>query len=411
MCSTRNCKPPELVISGIGVTSAVGQGKAAFTEALMEGRHAFGIMRRPGRQKGTSFLGAEIASFNYPATLSKKVLRMASHSGQAALVTLDEAWREAKLDQVDPLRIGLVIGGSNLQQREMVQNWERYAERPEFIRPSYGLSFMDSDLCGLCTEGFGIQGMALTVGGASASGQVAIIQAAQAVTSGQVDVCIALGALMDLSYLECQALRSLGAMGSDRYADQPALACRPFDRNHDGFIYGECCGAVVVERAASARERSLDPYAHLAGWGIKMDQNRNPDPSYQGEVHVIRQALERAGVAPSEVDYVNPHGTGSLIGDETELRAIRDCGLSHVWLNTTKSIVGHGLTAAGTVEAVATALQMRQERLHGSRNLEEPIDPTLKWVAGEPVSHRSGCALSLSMGFGGMNTAICLRRL
>lgn len=410
MSSIENCRRPELVISGIGVTSAVGQGKQAFAEALLRGRHAFGIMQRPGRQKDTAFLGAEIPQLRFPETLSKRVLKSASHSAQAAMVTLDEAWQEAKLDQVEPVRIGLVVGGSNLQQRELVQNWERYAAQPEFVRPSYGLSFMDTDLCGLCTEQFGIQGLAATVGGASASGQLAVIQAAQAVICGQVDVCIAVGALMDLSYLECQALRSLGAMGSDRFADDPALACRPFDRNHDGFIYGECCGALVLERAASARDRSVAPYATLCGWGMKLDRNRNPDPSCEGEADAIRQALERAEASPSEVDYVNPHGTGSPIGDRTELMALRASGLSHAYLNSTKSIVGHGLSAAGAVELVATALQMRQKRLHGSRNLEEPIDPALNFAV-EPVSHQIRLALSLSMGFGGINTAVCLRSL
>src|SRR5262249_60359382 len=110
-------------------------------------------------------------------------------------------------------------------------------ERPAFRPPTYALSFMDSDLCGFCTAQFGIRSLAYTVGGASASGQLAIIQAAQAALAGQVDVCVALGALMDLSYWECQSLRALGAMVSDRYAEEPALPCPPFPPDHHRFIF------------------------------------------------------------------------------------------------------------------------------------------------------------------------------
>lgn len=409
MCSIKNYSHREPVITGLGITTAFGQGKSAFAEALMQGRHAFGVMQRPGRQNGTLFLGAEIPGLSLPEQLLPGLLRTASLSGQAALVTLYEAWEEAKLDTADPQRIGLVIGGSNLQQREMVQTHQNYADKIHFLRPTYGVKFMDTDLCGLCTEQFGIQGFAYTVGGASASGQVAIIQAVQAVQSGLVDVCIAMGALADLSCWECQGFKALGAMGSDRYAGQPAMACRPFDENRDGFIYGESCGVVVIEGVHSAGERGLEPYARVSGWAMGTDGNRNPNPSYDGEVRVINQALERAGLSPGGIDYVNPHGTGSVVGDETEIRAICDSGLSQAYINATKSITGHGLSAAGTVEVIATLIQMKESRLHPTRNLEQPINDSCNWVRGQTVSHTVKNALSLSMGFGGVNTAICLQ--
>jgi malonyl-ACP decarboxylase len=411
MYSIKNHRQSELLITGIGITSAIGQGKTAFTSALMRGQHAFGVMQRPGRQKGTSFLGAEISSLSYTERLSKRLLRTASLSAQLALTTLCEAWEEAKLDEVDPSRVGLVIGGSNLQQRELILTFDKYADQPHFLRPTYGLSFMDSDLCGLCTEQFGIKGIAYTIGGASASGQAAIIQAVQALQTGQVDICIAMGALMDLSYLECQALRSLGAMGSDRYADKPAAACRPFDKHRDGFIFGECCGVVVIERADSAMKRHVKPYGIISGWAMGMDGNRNPNPSYEGEVRVIKKALEQAKLLPAEIDYINPHGTGSVIGDETELKAICDCQLSHAYINATKSINGHGLSAAGTVEVIATLLQMSELRLHPTRNLDDPIDTSFNWVQGQSVPHTIKNALKLSMGFGGINTALCIQRI
>jgi len=269
---------------------------------------------------------------------------------------------------------------------------------------------MDSDLCGFCTAQFEIRGLAYTVGGASASGQLAIVQAAQAVLTNQVDVCIALGALMDVSHWECRGLRALGAMGSDRYGNEPALSCRPFDRDHDGFIFGESCGAVVIESLESSQRRNLEPYAALHGWGIAMDGNRNPDPSLEGETQAIQDALGAAGWPSARIDYVNPHGTGSIVGDETELKALHACGLTDAHLNATKSLIGHGLSAAGTVEVIATLLQMRAGQLHPTRNLENPIDPTFNWVRDKPIDHSIENALTLSMGFGGINTALCWKR-
>jgi malonyl-ACP decarboxylase len=401
----------ELIITGLGVISAIGQGKAEFASALMEGRHAFDVMRRPGRQKETSFLGAEIASLIFPENLSQRALRTASLSAQVALVTLHEAWREANLDDVDPTRIGLIVGGSNFQQRELVYTQEAYADRLEFLRPTYGLTFMDTDLCGLCTEQFGIRGFAYTVGGASASGHMAIIQALEAVEAGRADVCIAIGALMDISYLECQGLRALGAMGSDRYASEPARASRPFDKDRDGFIFGECCAAVVIEKANVAGRGHVKPYAAISGWAVVMDGNRGPEPSYEGEARVINDALRNANLTSAEVDYVNPHGTGSVIGDETELKAIASCRLSHAYINATKSVIGHGLSAAGAVEIVVTLLQMKASRLHPTRNLEHPVEPGFNWVTQRSVAHAMKNALNLSFGFGGINTAVCLRKL
>ena len=413
-------KPADVLITGLGVTSAVGQGKADFISALLQGRDAFGVMRRSGRQRpalpmgdkaepDTAFLGAEISSLAIPEVFPRRVLRTTSFSGKVALATLYEAWHEAGLDEIDPERIGLVIGGSNFQQRELLNSYETYRQRPAFLRPIYGMSFLDSDLCGLCTESFGIRGFAYTLGGASASGQLAVVQAAQAVQVGLVDACIAMGALMDLSYWECQGLRSLGAMGSDRYAQQPELACRPFDQHRDGFIYGEACGAVVIESTRAVQRTGITPYARLAGWAVGTDANRNPNPSVEGEVRVMEKALRQAELSPNDIDYINPHGTGSVIGDEIELQAIRQSKMAGAYINTTKSIIGHGLSAAGAVELVATALQMREEALHASRNLQKPLSDSYNWVRHQAVSHSIKHALNLSMGFGGINSAVCLQ--
>jgi malonyl-ACP decarboxylase len=406
----------KLVVSGIGVTSAIGQGKTEFMNGLLTGRNCFGRMQRPGRTATTAageiaFIGAEIDALVLPARFSARTLRNASLSAQMAAATLDEAWHDARLDAVDGERIGMIVGGSNVQQRELLQLQNAYCDRVAYLRPSYALTFLDSDVCGLCSELFGIRGMSATLGAASASGQMAVIQAALAVMSGQVDVCVAVGALMDVSFWECQAFRSAGAMVSDAFAEDPAAACRPFDKRREGFVYGESCAALIVEYADTAAERGIAGYSEIAGWGVVNDAVRGTDPSCDGEVRAIQRALEQARISAAEIDYVNPHGSGSIVGDETEIRAIRASGLAHARINATKAFTGHGLSAAGAVELVATLLQMRSSQLHPTRNLDEPIDPDLNWVGSSPVPHVMRHGLSLSMGFGGINTAVCLRTL
>ena len=424
---------PDAVVTGLGVVSAIGQGKQEFARSLFDGRSAFGTLRRPGRQLPAAqhgnghanghghepgndhepgngaphdntavFLGAEIADLRLPVSLPRKGLRTASLSSRAALAALHEAWHEARLDDVRPERIGLIVGGSNFQQRELLRAQEEQTQQPWYIRPGYGHAFMDTDLCGLCTEMFNIRGFAYTLGAASASGQVAILQAVEAVRSEQADVCIAIGALTDLSYWELQALTSMGAMGS---------ACRPFDAEREGFVYGEACGAVVIERADRIQRPGVERYARCLGGAMIMDGNRHPNPSLIGECSAISHALRRAGLLPQQIDYVNPHGSGSRIGDETELQALRTCDLQHAWINTTKSITGHGLAAAGAVEVVATLLQMRAGRLHPSRNLDRPMEPCWCFVRDTAQSCDVQHALTISIGFGGVNSALCWQRL
>ena len=407
-----------IFISGVGVSSAIGQGKDAFFSALINGETSFAYMKREGRQLPTTdsentqapFIGAEIATLNLPEVLTPALQRTASLSAQLALTNLAEAWSEAELDGVDPTRVGLIVGGSNVQQREQTLQRDRLGEKVQFLRPSYAMSFMDTDICGICTELFPIRGMASTCGGASASGQLAVIQAVNSIKSGLLDVCIVIGAMMDISYWECQGFRSMGAMGSDQFAREPSLASRPFDKMHDGFIFGEASAAVVIESENSLRSRQGNALARILGTGIYVDGNRNPNPSMEGEATAIRMALAEAAIGPDQIHYINPHGTGSVIGDETELQAFKECGLKRAVINTTKSIIGHGLSAAGTVELVATVLQIKEQLFHPSNNLENPILNYGNWILKQAESHTVENAINMSMGFGGMNTAVCLQR-
>ncbi len=399
-------------ITGMGIVTSIGQEVATFKEALLSGETQFAYLKQPGRESIKPFIGAEIPDIDAKTLFPEYsgLLRTATKSAQVAIVAVAEAWQDAKLtlSKVNPERIGLVVGGSNLQQRYQQQIWQRYHSRQEFIRPTYGLTFWDTDILGLISQCFQIQGEGYSVGGASASGAVAIIHAARQILMGSSDICIALGALSDLSGAEFQALMNLGAMGSERFADRPDLACRPFDQDHDGFIYGEGCGVVILERTDRAQQRGARSHGQLKGWGLALDGNRSPEPSQKGEERAINTALAMADLQPESIDYVNTHGTGSPLGDKTEVAALKSVGLHHSLINSTKSLTGHCLTGAGVVEGIATILQMKFGFCHPTKNLVNPIDTSLNWVKETSVQLEIKYAISNSFGFGGINTALLI---
>ncbi|MDE9482426.1 hypothetical protein KKJ06_12885 [Xenorhabdus bovienii] len=392
------------LITATGICSAIGCGNEAFRYALHNGATNFRIMQRPGRQYDNQFIGAEITE---PFPASPSTVRNPSLTINAALTSLHEAWQHARLDRSDPERIGIIIGGSNLQQREHQLVRELYQHKASWLTPRYAMNFMDTDISACLSEEFGIRGFAYSVGGASASGNLALILAAQAIQRQQVDIAICVGALSDLSWWELQALSNVGAMGSARFAANPSGACRPFDALSDGFIFGEACGVLVIEAAHHAMRRQQAALAAITGWAFSSEANRGPEASVDGEARVMMAALGQAGWTAQDIDYVNPHGSGSPSGDRTELAALQRCQLNHARINATKSLTGHTLSAAGSVEAIATLIQMQHGFLHGCQNLDAPLNPDFNWVKTTEFQSIQR-ALNLSYGFGGMNTALCL---
>lgn len=403
--------PTQINVTGMGIITAIAQNLPDFKESLWAQKTAFGYLKRPGREGAEPFLGAELPDLDIQSAFPeyRGLLRTASWSSQVATLATSQAWEDAQLETaiasgaINPQRIALVVGGSNFQQRSQQQLWQKYQSKPQFMRPTYGLTVWDTDMVGILSQCFQIRGEGYTVGAASASGALAIIHAARQILTGEADVSIAVGALFDCSAWECQGLRNLGAMGSDRFKDRPDLACRPFDRDHDGFIYGEGCGVLVLERADL---REVDIHGTLLGWGLALDGNRSPEPSQAGEEQAMQTALKMSNLQPEQIDYVNTHGTSSPLGDRTEAAALKGVGLSHCLVNSTKSLTGHCLTGAGVVEAIATLLQLKAQRCHGTDNLIHPIDPDLRWVTEASIPAKIEYAISNSFAFGGMNAAI-----
>ena len=392
-------RPADPVVTGIGVATGFGHGKAALLDGMLSGRDIFVELARPGRRARPgrpAFIGIELPD---PAPLlPPRTLRITDIGGQVAVSVLREAWDEAGLADVEPERIGLIVGGSNLHGRAALAAHAAYAAGRRVLSPHTAYTMFDSDICGLCSSVFAIRGFAHTVGGASASGGLAVLEAVAAVQSGRVDACIALGALQDVSAVELGAFQALGVLAEP---DQtPGDACRPFDRRRRGFVFGEACAAVVIARNGNG-------YGRITGAQC-VSGHRGPEPSPDGERRSITMALNAAGVAATEIDYVNAHATGTPQGDDAEAAAIMDSGLASAWVNASKSLLGHGLAAAGAVELAATLLQMRAGRLHATRNLTDPIDGP-RFVRDQSIPCRVRNALSLSFGFGGIETAIVVQ--
>jgi 3-oxoacyl-(acyl-carrier-protein) synthase len=211
-----------------------------------------------------------------------------------------------------------------------------------------------------------------------------------------------------------QSLALLGALSIDSFNDEPWRASRPFDKRREGFVPGAGGGAVILETLAGARRRGAPILAEILGAGSSCDGSNLTKPNVDGQVYAMRAALEDAGVAPEQVNYINAHATSTPIGDVVEVQAIKQVLGKHAYkipVNATKSMTGHALTGAGLVELVATIVQMQNKVLHPTINLEEP-DPEcdLDFVPNQAREYRLDIALSNGFGFGGLNTCLVIGR-
>jgi len=332
------------------------------------------------------------------------------------VVTVLEAFIKANLYQipVSGERVSIIITGNNLTDLLQQSFYDKAKVNPEYLPPSLALQFMDTYHVGVISEVFGIHGEGFTVGGASASGNVGIIKGKQLIDLGIADVCIVIGAMADLTDMELQAFYNIGALGGKYYKFSPEQACRPFDIRHEGFIYGQGCGCLVLENEMSVKKRNIVPLAELRGGVMQLDGNHSSNPNVEREIQTMQRAMMETSVEPQEINYINAHGTSSPLGDETELQAIEavfEENIKNIWVNSTKGIIGHCLYSAGVLEAIASVIQMRAGFVHPNINLDNPINESLKLVGKSMVPANIKMALSNSFGFGGINTSILINKI
>ncbi|MEU3039548.1 MULTISPECIES: beta-ketoacyl synthase N-terminal-like domain-containing protein [Streptomyces] len=412
-----------VVITGTGVRTSVAEDTESFRTALREGRCGTARCSRTG--PGEPAAGAELAAFDLAAALERRsglssglrhsALRAARRAPlgiQVAVVTALEAWESAGLGRDGPPadRIGLVVAGSNLTGSYTESLYPKLRAGRSYVPGRAALHLLDTDHVGVLSQVLNITGEGCTVGGASASGNVGIITGSRLLALRAVDVCLVVGALSELSTLERQALFNLGVIAGGGDGENPAV-CAPFDEDGGGTVPGQGCGALVLETRESARRRQVPVLAEIAGYGLALDGNALADPDENGEFRVMSAALRMAGLSPEDIDYVNAHGTGTVLGDRTEAAALRrlfGARPDGPWINATKALTGHCLHAAGVVEAVATVVQMTGGFVHANVHLRRPVDAALRFAGRRAEPAHLAHALSNSFGFGGVGTSVLL---
>lgn len=403
-----------VLITGAAVLTPLAEDIDGFRQALLAGRSAvtrgadgFAGAWLDGFDLGT-WSARHLAAEPVEAARLRKTAGRAARPAQSAGCVAMASLRGAGL-AVDG-RVGLLVAGANLALAHQANAVLGHARRPGGLRASYALTHLDVDVTGVVSELTGIRREGWAVGVGSASGTVAVIQAARMLAAGWLDQCLVVAPLAELSATELEAFRRTGALAEPNPGESYQALCRPFDTHRRGFVYGQAAAAVVLERAGPAAARGAQPLAEVAGYGQVLDARRGTGPDSAGQVAAIRAALSTAGVCPGEVDYVNAHGTGSVLGDETEARSLGTVFAGHRPLvNSTKALVGHCLSGAGVVELVATVLQMRAGVCHPNPNLDTPLVGDLALVGRHAVEHSIRAALTTSFSFGGVSAALLLR--
>ncbi len=405
-----------VVITGVGAVTPVGNDAASMWESLVSGRSGVDTIRRFDPSGFPVDIAAEVKDFDPALRMSSKEVRRTSadvHYGVAAAM---EAAQDAGLVVDQPNRVGAVIGSVmggiayTLRQQAILEErgWERVS--PHWL-PN---TLVDTTTSHVATM-LGARGLNYATESACATGTHALGEAAAAIARDQADVILAgatESAMVPIILAGFCAMRALVDRGDDA-----ARASRPFDLTRAGFVMAEGAGVVVLEELERARRRGARIYCEVVGYGASNDAYHvaTPHPESIGVIEMMRDALARTGMDPTEVDYINAHGTSTPYNDAAETQAIKVVFGEHAYrlaVSSNKSMFGHMFGAAGAVEAVATALTIHHGVIPPTINLHTP-DPAcdLDYVPNEARTADVRVGLSNSMGLGGHNACLILRRL
>ena len=401
-----------VAITGMGVVSALGIGLEAFDSALRTGNS--GICQKVSDDDVDVWaplpdcnVVSQCEKLGVDEATIKRLTRVSHRSSKGlkcSLVAATEAWKQAGLEYLDGEQVGLIIAGNNLTNNETVDTYQRLLQG-KHVRPSYAVQFLDTNYVGVISEALSLYGEGYSIGGASASGGVAIAQGRRAILSGDVSAVLIVGVPMLLSRAELSAFYSAGALYQGGVTDDPSLASCPFDQGAAGFVYGQAAAALVLEPYERAGERAL---AILKSATMALDANHSTNPRIETEKKVMQAAMKQASLKPCDIDLVSTHGTSSALGDKVEASALSgvfDQVGARPWINATKSLTGHCLSSAGIIEAVAAVLQLRGCYMHPNPTLYRPINSSLSWVGNRAQQCQFQAVMSNSFGFGGINSS------
>ncbi|MFM8602871.1 MAG: beta-ketoacyl-ACP synthase II [Gemmatimonadota bacterium] len=408
-----------VVLTGAGCLTSVGNDVASTWAALLEGRSGGGPITRFGASGFKVRFAHEVKGFDIGAFMDRKEAKRADRYTQYAMAAAVQAMRDAGLGEgtgYDPDRLGVIIGsGIGGIETFEAQHTVLMQDGPGRISPFFVPMFIGDIAAGVVSMRFQAKGPNYATQSACASSAHAIGDAFRLIAYGDADLMIAGGAEAAVSPMAIGGFANMQALSTRN--ESPETASRPFDQTRDGFVLGEGAGVVILEELEHARARGAQIYCEVVGYGATGDAYHltGQPEDHAGLQRAMRRALEDAGLAPSDVQYVNAHGTSTPLNDSNEIRAIKAVFGPHATglnVSSTKSSTGHMLGAAGAVESIFSALAIRHGIIPPTINLQTP-DPEcdLDCTANTPVRREVHAVLSNSSGFGGHNASIALRRL
>ena len=405
----------KVVITGIGVVTPVGKDRASYWDALKNGRSGIDRITAFDATDYDCKIAGEVKDFNAAGFFNNpKDVRRTDRYTQLAMAAAKLAVADSgiDLDKVDRHRFGVVIGSGigGLKTLED-QHTVLMNKGPGRISP-FMIPMMISNMAsGLTSMELGLSGPNFSTVSACATACHALGEAWRMIQHGEADIFLAGGAEATIVPLGIGGFSAMKALSTRN--DEPQRASRPFDKDRDGFVMGEGSGVLVIEELEHAKRRGAHIYCELAGYGLSADAYHmtSPLPEGEGAARCMRMAMEKAGVAPEDVDYVNAHGTSTGMGDICETKAIKAVFGAHakngLLVSSTKSMIGHLLGAAGAVEMAACILAITEGVVPPTINLENP-DPEcdLDYVPNVARERKVRVALNNSFGFGGHNATL-----
>jgi len=406
-----------VVITGIGVISPLGNTVEQFWSNLVAGRSGVDTIQAFDASEFTTKIAAEVRDFDPLAYMDRKEARHMDRFTQFAVAAAQQAVDDAglKLDEENPEDVGVYIGSGIGGIRTFEEQHRVLLERgPRRVSPHFIPMMIANMASGQVSIRFGVRGPNSAPVTACASSSHAIGDAMRFIQRGEAEVMITGGTEATITPLALASFCSAKAMSTRN--DEPARASRPFDKERDGFVMGEGSGILILESLEHARRRGAKIYAEVVGYGMSGDAYHvtAPHPEAEGARLAMQRALKDAGLAPEQIDYINAHGTSTPLNDQMETLAIKKVFGEHAYrlaISSTKSMTGHLLGAAGAVEAIASALALREQVIPPTINYEVP-DPAcdLDYVPNEARKAAIATAMSNSFGFGGHNATIILKR-
>lgn len=405
-----------VLVTGLGCISPLGMDAASSFARLLEGRSGIRPITRFDASSFDCRIAGEItgfdpAAFGIGAKDARRMDTFAQLACAAAKMAIEHAGLNLRGGPHDHIGVSIGTGVGGLQVIEKQQ--ERLLERgPRAVSPFLIPMMLGSLASGQVAIRYRLRGPSLHVSTACATGTQAIGDAAVAIERGDADVMLAGASEAAITPLLLSGFGAAGALSTNN--SDPSGASRPFDRARTGFVMGEGAGILVLEDEDHARRRGASVLAEVTGYGVSNDAHHVTAPEERGlgARLAMLMALTRAGLAPERIDYVNAHGTGTVLGDIAETRAIKDVFKAHatskrLWLSATKSMTGHLLGAAGAVEAVVCVQSIQHGKVHPTINLTDP-DPEcdLDFVPNHGRERRLRAVMSNSFGFGGINATL-----